>query len=510
MKKALINLSVCALAGLMAVGTSCIAVFAAPARDSASQFTVGESTSDTSASEGIESFSLIKDYDSENPTGTTDPKSKSPADTFEYTITPYAVWNAGYTYSGSGIGAATMITVRNMPLLSAPEGVSSIKDRTLTIHQAVSVDDAKFESTADTANTDDNKVTITLPEYSTVGDYWYKVVETHGKTTGVIYGTNSKATGDSTEDNIYKVTNENADTRALNGNYSRVYYIHVQVTEIGNGHNGTADLAKNVTMHTSAPDPSITNTDSAYNNIVTPTDSDGLFYMPNDGNKVNAIENKYYAGELVIKKTVTGNAGDKTEYFPVTVTFTKPNGTIVNSDIPFTAMLKNGNTYTSTDCVIKGQYYNGAEDSTTIKWSWSNSSNSEATAKATFYVKDGSSVTFSNIPYGINYTVSEKLPENDNYTNTITFDGSKETGVKSKFDNQTLSNDTDATVTNGTAGAASGSISDLNDTITIENKKETTIDIGVLLSNAPYAALLGLAGAAGVVLARRRKNRVEE
>jgi len=257
-------------------------------------------------------------------------------------------------------------------------------------------------------------------------------------------------------------------------------------------------------MHTSAPAAGLTN--AQYNALNEP-DNTNTHYAA--GNKVNAIENQYYAGDLVIKKEVTGNAGVKNDYFKVTVVFTKPAGTVVNSDIPFTAYLldESKSKYTSTPITIKGQYYTGAEDTTILKWTTSDTS--VATATAEFYVKDNDTVTFSNIPYGINYTVQEEKPADDTYKNTITFkDGTKDTTAK--FDGQDLTADTDsAALSADFSKQAVGSISDPRDVITIENKKVTTIDIGVLLSNAPFFAMLGVA-AAGLIALFRRKRRIEE
>jgi len=488
MKKVIRNLAAITLAGAMMAGTGVTAYAADVTRDDKSQFTNGPATG-AEANTGIDSFNLIKDYDSVNLKAS-DPKSKSPADTFTYTITPYAVWNAGNTTATNTIS----IDASNMPLLSATansaegkEVTSSLKDRTLTITQNVPLDSAIYEESNDRNATEGESAVITLPTYRTVGDYWYKVVESHGTTTGVLYGTNSLPT-----------SGKSANTTDSNGNYSGEYFIHVQVTETKTTADGKAEteLKKNVTMHTSAPDAGINN--AAYNNQV----SD--YYV--SSNKVNAIENQYYAGDLVIKKEVTGNAGDKDEYFPVTVTFTKPAGTIVNSDISFTATFLNEGEYVSKLCTIVGQYYTSDQNiPTIIKWTNSGTDLKAAeTATTTFFVKDNTTVTFSNIPYGIKYTVQETVPDNDTYQNKITFTNSKDAATY--FDGEELAADTDSATMSSDTKTASGSISDERDEITIENYKNNSIDIGVLLSNAPYIALLGVAGAGAAVLVRRKRR----
>lgn len=520
MNKFLRKAMVLVLAGTMTMGMG-TTVFADDTadvtRDSTSQFTTGG----TSASTGVtdDTFYLIKDYDSVNPIDI-DPKSKSPAEIFTYEITPYAVWNAGSTYTNSSehIGGATKIDTSNMPMLQkgSSTGVTyeeSVANRKLTVKQSVGVGAAKYEDPEST--NDDEKAEIKLPKYNTVGDYWYKVEEKDGQTTGVIYGTNSNAR----ESTGINLTEDNA-------NYSKIYYIHVQVTETNTTADGeaTSKLVSNVTMHKSAPKIDTTNED--YNNKYAQnadSKSDGLYKA---SNKVNAIENRYYAGNLVIKKEVTGNAGDKSQYFEVTVKFTKPAGTIVNSDIPFTAVKKDNakNTYTSTDFVIKGQNSNAdVGNKEVIKWM--NADNAEAnststevsTATCTFWVEDNTTVTFSNIPYGINYTVAEAKPNDNTYTNKFIFD---QIDTQIQFDGETLTTDTnkqseDTTKQNtgdffGEGNGASGSISDKSDVLIITNYKESVIDIGVITSNAPYVAVLILAAAALVIYTRRRKDMFEE
>ncbi len=481
---------VLALAGTMTFGTGLNAY----ARNDNSKFTNG---STTTAESDIDSFFIIKDYDSLAPTGDSAPKSNSPAETFTYTITPYAVWNAGSTYDAT-TGKATKIDTTNMPMLTG--GTLSNNGRTLTVTQNVAVGDAKYEETPDTDNETDKNVEITLPTYATVGDYWYQVVETLGTTTGVLYGTNS--------------VNTATNTASENGGHSRIYYIHVQVTE-NNTTVGQSTLVKNVTMHKSAPETTLNNTQY---NAKANTGDTGLY---NPTNKVNAIENRYYAGDLVIKKEVTGNAGDKSKYFKVTVTFEKPSGTIVNSDIPFTAIAyDNTNKYTSTDYIIKGQKSSAdTTGKTVINWQIDTNDNTQTetdrkrtTATCEFYVKDSDTVTFSNIPYGINYSIVEAEPADEKYENKIEFTASKDSAVT--FDAQPLQTDNDENsnkLSNKFTKTAVGSISDARDEVTITNQKNLAIDIGVILSNAPFIALLAVAGSAlAVLIRRRRKTAVED
>lgn len=454
---------------------------------------------------GISSFYLIKDYDSASPTGNTAPNSISPQETFIYTITPYHVWNAGSTYDGSGTGTATQITTGNMPMLEKvsplPSGISGVTyddtttSKTLIVKQEVGKNQAEYVASASDETFDnDNRVPINLPTYATVGDYWYKVVESIGNTskptTGVLYGTNDARSE----------TLSNA-----NGYHNATYYIHVQVTQ------GTSGLIRNVTLHKNSPDQLWTN--EQYN-----SQKSTVYGV---GTKVNAIENKYYAGQLQVKKIVAGNSGDKSQYFQVRVTFTKPQGTVINSDIAISNAFYNTATTGTTPIyatdnskTILGQYANGDNDpaaGTLFKWDKKANSTDEAKAVVEFFVTNNTVVTFSNIPCGINYTVEEYTTGDLGYTNSFAMKRGTEE-MTYGFNGNTLTHDDAKSgshfcTNNTTDVGAEGSITGPNaDLVTITNQKEIDIDIGVITENAPYIAMLAVSGAALFLLFLRKKN----
>ena len=519
MKKWTKSVLVTVLSAVFLLGCTGTAWADNPTRDANSGFTVpptsGTATADSTVNSTIATdgmFYLIKDYDSENATKTDAsgnstqgaPKSSSPAETFTYTITPYKVWNAGKT-SSTG---TTPIDKSTMPMLykTASRSESEISGtgtgRSLVVTQYVANDAALNESAEDNAH-DANKTAIYLPKYDTVGDYWYQVVESLGEnnsnpTTGVFYGTNS----------FNDSSNTTTDTAAQNGSHNRIYYIHVQVTENGST-SGTPTLVSNVTLHKTQP-TGVNNT--AYNS------NQSSLYDAND--KVNAIENRYYAGQLQVIKRVTGNAADRNEFFKVRVTFTKPAGTVVNSDIAIDQAytLSSGTYDNSTTLTIPGQY-DGTFASTEYitKWNQAANSTTEATAVAVFYVKDGTTVTFSNIPYGINYTVEEYSTGDLGYTNSfaITSGSGQLTGnfngntpVTDKVNSGSLFYDDDTTTTIpptnvGAEGSITGAAADV---VTITNEKNVTIDIGVITENAPFIALIAVSGAVLFLLVSRKKK----
>lgn len=445
-----------AIVGMMTFGIG-TTVFAETGGGTTTGTGLNTSTTDISDTSAI---TLQKDYvnGSESQQNT-----KSPAETFTFTIERYGLWNVGDAGNGRAkYNKDTMPTFSN----------SSTTPPTNTF---------TIEATAGAAGTNPTtkpSVQLTVPTYEAVGDYWYKVTETDNNTAGVIYGTNDR---------------ETENTTSTNGAHKRVYYIHVQVT---NGESEGAYI-RTVTLHKTAPDVTSVTTNAAYETWYSNKNTEGQ----ND-KKVADIQNKYYAGSLNIKKTVTGNAGDKNELFEVTVTFKNESKANMNSDITY-----------------KNFYdVNGNQTKVATPLDWTDTvgtSGTNETKTVSFYVKDGTTVMFDNIPYGVTYTVTETQPSDDKYTHTFAH---KKADVTVTFDGVSLAADgvtEESTDTSNTAAKkwneakATGSISDDSDTITITNNKISVIDIGVMTSDAPYVALLLLIGIVVVVFIRK-KSIIEE
>lgn len=159
-----------------------------------------------------------------------------------------------------------------------------------------------------------------------------------------------------------------------------------------------------------------------------------------EGEKSGEFNNVYSAGSLSVKKTVTGIMGDQKKEFTVKVTFTAPEGDTVREAIT---------------------YVDGTESKTIAAGNgWTGSKEVEIT------LKHGETVTFTNIPYGVTYTVVE-----DDYTAQNA--GGYDAAVYN-FDDSNKKIDT------------------ASENVTITNNKGGVVDTGINMDSMPYILMLAV------------------
>ena len=163
--------------------------------------------------------------------------------------------------------------------------------------------------------------------------------------------------------------------------------------------------------------------------------------------KRDDFDNLYSAGELEVHKDVEGIMGNKEKYFEFRVQLTG----------------EEGKTYQDSYAITGGSY-DANPASIEIK--------PGETTEATFYLKDGDTIHIENLPYGVEYKVSE-TPVAD-YVTTET----------------------------GTEGEVDGAVEQANFT----NTKGGTVDAGVVLDSAPYLFTLTGAAGIGLLLTLRRRH----
>lgn len=163
--------------------------------------------------------------------------------------------------------------------------------------------------------------------------------------------------------------------------------------------------------------------------------------------KKDDFDNLYSAGKLEVHKDVEGIMGNKDKYFKFTVQLTG----------------EEGKTYQDSYAITGGSY-DANPDSIEIR--------PGETTEATFYLKDDDTIHIENLPYGVEYKVSE-TPVAD-YVTTKT----------------------------GTEGEVDEAVEQANFT----NTKGGTVDAGVVLDSAPYLFTLTGAAGVGLLLTLRRRH----
>lgn len=185
-------------------------------------------------------------------------------------------------------------------------------------------------------------------------------------------------------------------------------------------------------------------------------------------NKSNGFTNEYSAGSLEVKKVVTGNAQDPEKKFTITVTFAVD---ALTSGDTSTNPVKSTINYGTNGSIAPSEW--------TLK-------DGKYTASATINLGSDATETFTNIPYGVTYTVEEDskhLEGGDGYSVSYSFN------------------------TDATNGGTTQKIDTAVEKTTVTNTKNSVIDTGVILDNAPYILMLAVvAGGAFFMVAKKRRE----
>lgn len=186
------------------------------------------------------------------------------------------------------------------------------------------------------------------------------------------------------------------------------------------------------------------------------------------------ITNRYDTGNLSVSKQVTGNLASTTQLFDIDVEFIASEDKTVLSDITYSG---------GSDAAASG---------TIAPTDWSaTAAGAPSKAKVTIKIKHGETVTFSNIPEGITYTVIEDS--------------------KHKVASEINSGDDSKgyTATDEVLNALE-IICDATSSVTITNTKGTDINTGISLDSLPYIIALAVVAVGVVVFLLRRRRREDD
>lgn len=192
--------------------------------------------------------------------------------------------------------------------------------------------------------------------------------------------------------------------------------------------------------------------------------------------------------DLTLSKTVHGALGDLSKPFTFKITFNK------NHDITDASGLYKGPQLPTNldDVTVSGK--NGG-DYLTIGEEY------------TVTMKHGQSLTFTNLPAGVEYVVKEDGSEAGADGVTLTY--TNDAGNTVKYDVSVKNANGENVGFDSNKATVSGSIS-ADVTTAFHNTNAAEPDMGVVLDNAPYIAMLAIVAIGGVALMLNKRRRDEE
>ena len=242
----------------------------------------------------------------------------------------------------------------------------------------------------------------------------------------------------------------------------------------------------------------IVDSTAAYTITVTDTDQDGKGDkatvegktnatpgdIPTTGNNAN-FANSITSPDLKVEKSVTGNQGDRNKEFKFTIVLDG---------------LVSGGTYTVTGSFTPATNSGLTKSDSLYKFTPSGTSHT-----ITVTMSNGKSINFLDLPYGATYTITEDSTSAAGYITTASVSGDINITSNSTVNRQTEDNTAGGTVTDDKTGDTNGGSLTANAEVTFTNNKDGLIPTGVLLTVAPFAALM-VVGLLGAVIILKKKH----
>lgn len=244
----------------------------------------------------------------------------------------------------------------------------------------------------------------------------------------------------------------------LGDNKTQVGTYNYTITENDTAIPGITKDSKTVNM-------TVTVINKAEENLSASTGYGYIVALRNAGDKDKSdgkFTNTYNSYSLEVEKTVKGSLGDLNENFTFTITLGKAAG--------------KDNNYASA--IVKSD--NSDNGGT---WTWT----ADGQAQKTVTLKHGQAAIISNLPVGVTYTVTENGKGAEGWLYEVTGE---------------------AVATNDVLPSITDNNND--NKVNIINDHKGVPDMGVVLDNAPYIAMLAIVAIGGVALMLNKRRRDEE
>jgi uncharacterized protein (UPF0333 family) len=347
-----------------------------------------------------------------------------PNETFSFTISPgtavAAVGTSPEIYAGKLPGGGDTITITGGAFSPGDTTYDSVQtDDVLTL-------ESNYKYAKQTFTVDLSKVTYTDP-----GIYRYVITET-------------------------AMTDADQGVAILNDENTRVLDVYVESDD-----NGKLGVLGTI-FHKAADDVVTAQTDE---------ESKTTTYVYE--NKPDGFTNTYTTYDLTLEKQVTGNQGNRNEYFEFTVTLSNAKaGTVYTVDLPDVA----NKVATEDDSTANPETLTVGADGT-------------VTAK--FYLKDNQSIVIQGLTSVTEYSIAETEKTDEGYTISYTQD----TDTSDTADLTSVSGNT----------VSSTAMDGSDDKVVFTNYRSGIVPTGILMETAPYGAVVMLAAGMLLITVKRRK-----
>ena len=369
-----------------------------------------------------------------------------------------------YTRFLTTLLAAALLVAAALPSAFAANAYTAIKGGTfnfnkeLTIEDGANVPNVTFGFTitpGESAGATENRIAISAgPEGAKIGNATFTPTDsaTDGKATKQVAVDLTGVTF--TEPGIYRyvITENETTVLGVSNDTNATRYLDVYVTDKGNGELEIQEGG--YVLHT------------GINDTIT---KEGADYT--QSNKSTGYTNTYDTIDLTFSKTVSGNQGSRDKYFAITVKTTN-----LSDGDEFNVSGSFDKTPTKTDATTYSDFSSNNVTKLT---------GAQLNAGYTFYLQHNQNVVIQGLPKGANYTVTEKK---EDYTPSVTANEGTIAGTKDSVVVESASKD---------------------NTVAFTNTRNGVIPTGVLLTVAPFAAIMAIGAVGIIVMVGKKRKRAE-